>query len=525
MMKLQPGRNAQIIGSHTNLSMIVIPAQEAFLGRGYKAAFPCCPRSRLFGGDKIRGVGERMNNIISLLPSSALITDPVEMQPYLTSWRGGYTGKAACVALPENTQQVAEIVRSCNATRTPMVPQGGNTGLVAGSVPDETGDAVIISLKRMRAIRNLDVDNMSVTAEAGCILTSIQQEAENAGLLFPLSMASEGSAMLGGMLSTNAGGTAVLKYGTTRDLVLGVEAVLPDGNIYSNLSGLRKDNTGYCVDGWFIGAEGTLGIITAATIKLVARPTATATAMLAVADVSAALGLFRQLRKRLGDNISAFELIAGEAMQLVIEHMDLALPFAEKYPYYILMECGTTLSGVDLNAALESALAEIWEEGSICDAVIASSLQQRAELWQMREEITESARKAGRGVHFDISIPTSGMPGFIEQTREKIRTQFSAVHPIIFGHLGDGNLHFNQLLPKDMPDAAFEDTKIALQTLVYDACAASGGSISAEHGIGRERRAAFYQHTDPVKIACMQKLKAALDPEGLMHPGVIFPLL
>lgn len=456
-----------------------------------------------------------------LLGPKQFLDKQEDMAPHLSSWRGGYTGKAALVALPTSTEQVSEIVKLCAKANIAVVPQGGNTGLVGGAVPDNSGNSILLNLSKMNRVRALDAVNFTVTAEAGVILESLQNTCADKGFLFPLSMASEGSAEVGGFVSTNAGGTAVLKYGTTRELVLGVEVVLPNGEIWHGLNGLRKNNTGYDLKQLFIGAEGTLGIVTAATLKLFPLPRQVETAFVGVPSIKDAVDVFGLLKKEAGEALGAFECISDAAMRLVLKHVPEArLPLATTAPYYLLIELSSPSEKMSLRESLEAALSDAIERGSATDGVIATSLTHAKSFWHIRETISEAEKKEGKGLHFDISVPISNVSGFITNANAEITKQFPDAIILPFGHIGDGNIHYNLCFRNDTAAAkTFIATKDTLKKTVYAILAQHHGSISAEHGVGVERKQDLLTVKDATSLALMRTLKKAIDPKNLMNPG------
>jgi FAD/FMN-containing dehydrogenase len=450
--------------------------------------------------------------------------DPADLAPHLTDWRGKYRGAASMLLLPQDATQVAAIVRIAQAFRLRLVPQGGNTGLVGGSVPDASGREILLNLKRMNRIRALDADDFSITAEAGCILASVQQAARGAERLFPLSLGSEGSAQIGGLISTNAGGVAVLRYGTMRSLVLGLEAVLPDGSMLNGLSSLRKDNTGYDIKQLLIGAEGTLGIITAATLKLFPQPKASATAFVALADPQAAVGLLSRLRAATADQVSAFELIPHEGLELVLRHIPgTRAPLASPAPWYVLVEATSADPAAPLAAQMEAGLAAAAQAGLVADGAIAATLAQAQAFWRIRETLPEAEKLDGGALKHDVSVPVSQMPGFMLRAQALVEQAIPGGRVLAFGHLGDGNVHFNVRAPAGADQAAWlAQWQAATADLLYGEVARLGGSLSAEHGIGRLKAAALATFADPAKLAAMRAVKAALDPHGVFNPGVLF---
>ena len=462
-------------------------------------------------------VGTISDQLAALVGPAGFIADTAGMKPYLRDWRGNFTGRAVAVVRPANTAEVAAVVKLCAQTHTPIVPQGGNTGLVGGGIPDLQGNAVVLSLNRMTRIRSIDTDNNTITVEAGVVLQSLQEAAMAAGRLFPLSLAAEGSCTIGGNLSTNAGGTAVLRYGNTRDLTLGLEVVTPAGDIWDGLKGLRKDNTGYDLKQCFIGAEGTLGIITAAVLKLFPLPLSSATAFVAVASPQSAVELLGSLRNSVGDRLVAFELVSRVCLDLVMKHFSVTTePFAVRHAWHILIELSDTLRDAPLQDTLELALGCALEQGLIADAVIAASAAQAKALWKLREDISEAQRLDGKNVKHDISVPISRIPEFIEKCDAALMSAFPDISLVCFGHVGDGNLHYNCGLPDEGVSNADHINRI-----VYDHVDESGGSISAEHGLGQLKREEITLHKTKIELDMMRALKRALDPAGIMNPGKV----
>jgi FAD/FMN-containing dehydrogenase len=458
----------------------------------------------------------------ALLGEGAVLADPQGMAPFLTDWRGRYSGQARCVVKPANTGEVASAVELITACGAPVVPQGGNTGLCGGATPDASGDAVVVNLSRMNRIRALDAANNTITAEAGCLLAQVQEAAASADRLFPLSLAAEGSCEIGGNLSTNAGGVHVLRYGNARELVLGLEVVLPDGRIWDGLRGLRKDNTGYDLKHLFVGAEGTLGIITAAVLKLFPRPRATAVAWLAIDSPAAAVELLGRLRARFGERVTAFELIGRSALDLVLKNIPGARdPLATPAPWSLLVELSETQPDFDIAQALERALAGEIEAGRILDAAIASSLAQVEALWRLRENCSEAQKVEGISIKHDVSVPVSRIPDFLERADAALRAAFPGVRIVAFGHVGDGNLHYNLSKPQAAANAEFIALTPQANRIVHDIVADLGGSISAEHGIGQLKRGEILRYKSAVEMELMRAVKKALDPRNLMNPGKV----
>jgi FAD/FMN-containing dehydrogenase len=447
-----------------------------------------------------------------------------EMAPWLTDWRGRHRGAAAALVSPASLEEVQAIVTTCAAARVALVPQGGNTSMVAGATPDSSGAALLLSLRRMNRIRGVSAEDNALVAEAGAILAHVQEAAAGAGRRFPLSLGAKGSATIGGLVSTNAGGTQVLRFGTMRSLVLGLEAVFPDGSTFNGLSALRKDNRGYDPKQWLIGAEGTLGIVTAATLRVVAAIGSRGVAWVGLPSPSAALGLLRFLEDRLGEAIESFELVPAIALDLVLRHVpETRAPLAKKAAWNVLIEAVAPAGAADAAEALERALAEALEDGLVEDAALAANEAQAEAFWRLREVIAEAERQEGAGLKQDISVPVADMPFFVEKESAAIESRFPGARVIAFGHLGDGNIHFNVIAPRDAGARWREETGAEITRAIYDRVAAAGGSISAEHGIGQTKREALARTAEPARLALQHRIKAALDPLGIMNPGKLLP--
>ena len=462
-----------------------------------------------------------IRRLSGIVGETAVLTG-ADMGAHLTDWRGRYTGQARCVVKPASTEEVAAVVALCAEERIPMVPQGGHTGLVGGGTPRHDGDEVVINLSRLRRIREIDPANDTLTAEAGCLLAEVQAAAEGADRLFPLSLAAEGSCEIGGNLSTNAGGVAVLRYGNMRELTLGLEAVLPDGRIWRGLRGLRKDNTGYDLKHLFIGAEGTLGIITAAVLKLFPRPRRAATAWLAVSDPAAAVELLSRLRGACGERVAGFEIVARPALELVLKHIPGARdPLAAASPWYVLAELTDTLVDFDLAGTLEAILGAELAAGRVADAAVAQDVAQQQAFWHLRESISEAQRIEGLSIKHDIAVPVSRIAEFIARADEALRSAFPEVRIVAFGHIGDGNLHYNLSRPAAAENAEFIAQTPQANRIVHDLVAELDGSISAEHGLGQLKRGEILRYKSAVEMDLMRLVKQALDPHGLMNPGKV----
>jgi FAD/FMN-containing dehydrogenase len=467
-----------------------------------------------------------MNDLIRALTEVVgapyLLADADAMAPYLIDWRGRYQGTALAVLRPADTAQVAAVVRLCAEAGVAMVPQGGNTGLCGGATPLQAGRSVVISLSRLNRVRAVDAANNTLAVEAGCTLAAVQAAAADAERLFPLSLASEGSCEIGGNLSTNAGGVHVLRYGNMRELVLGLEVVLPDGRVWDGLRALRKDNTGYDLKQLFIGAEGTLGIITAAVLKLFPRPRVRATAWVAVADPQAAVTLLGRLREVCGDRVSAFEIIGRSALSLVLKHLPGARsPLADDPEWAVLVELADTAEEVGLDALLERELGAALEAGVALDAALAANLSQAQALWGLRENISEAQRIEGVSIKHDISVPVSRIPEFLVRAGTLLRAHWPEVRIVAFGHIGDGNLHYNLSRPDAQDNARFIATTSEVNRLVHDLVCELGGSISAEHGLGQLKREEITRYKSALELELMRAVKSTLDPRGLMNPGKV----
>ena len=451
-----------------------------------------------------------------------VLTDNADMAPYLADWRGRFTGKALAILRPADTGQVAQLVAACAQWRVPLVPQGGNTGLVLGGVPDGSGSAVVLSLARMNQVRAIDPVNRTITVDAGCVLQAIQEEAAQHDCLFPLSLAAEGSCTIGGNLSTNAGGTAVLRYGNARELCLGLEVVTPQGEVWSGLRGLRKDNTGYDLRDLYIGAEGTLGVITGAVLKLHPRPKAAIVALVAMPLPRNALALLTLMQDQCASSLTGFELMSDFALRLVATHFpSLPRPFAERHGQYVLVEVSSSESESHAVGLLERAIAHALELGVVDDAVVATSVAQSRALWQVREHISMAQAAAGKNIKHDISLPISRIADFIDATDAALQRAFPGCQLVCFGHLGDGNLHYNVAPAQGQPHDAFLLHQQAINRIVHDKVDAFGGSISAEHGIGALKRDELVRYKSAVEMNLMRAIKSALDPLGIMNPGKI----
>ncbi|NMQ06944.1 FAD-binding oxidoreductase [Candidatus Accumulibacter phosphatis] len=443
------------------------------------------------------------------------------MTAYLGDWRGRYRGAALCVVRPATTAAVAAVVRVCAEAGVAMVPQGGNTSLCGAATPGSDGRSVLISLSRMRRVRAIDTLNNTITVEAGCVLQTVQEAAAEAGRLFPLSLAAEGSCQLGGNLSTNAGGVQVLRYGNTRELTLGLEVVLPSGEVWDGLRALRKDNTGYDLKHLFIGAEGTLGIITAAVLKLFPKPRSTATAWLAIASPALAVRLLAELQAQFGASLTACELVSEQALDLVRKHLPGAHPSVSASPWHLLIELSGSSDEAALREALTSFLAAALDQRMLGDALLAQSIEQARCLWALRENIGEAQKIEGQSIKHDVSLPISRLPEFVERADRALLLAYPEIRIVTFGHIGDGNLHYNQSTSAAGENAAFLAAQPEVNRIVHDLVHELGGSISAEHGIGQLKRVELLRYKSPVEIEMMRAIKRTLDPQGLMNPGKV----
>ncbi|MFY7781644.1 MAG: FAD-binding oxidoreductase [Tagaea sp.] len=456
-------------------------------------------------------------------PKGWLETD-ADIAPYEKEERGLFKGKAAAVARPADTNEVAEVLKICNAARIGVVPQSGNTGLVGGGVPDASGRQIVLSLARLDRVRGLDAANDTISVEAGVILADIQKRAAEAGRLFPLSLAAEGTCRIGGNLSTNAGGINVLRYGMARDLVLGLEVVLADGRVLDAMKGLRKDNTGYDLKQIFLGAEGTLGIVTAAVLKLFPAPREIETCLVAVPDPKAAIELLGRAKNESGGNVQAFELTQRRLIDYVLAHIPgTSDPLAERHDWYALIEFASGDLGGALKTMVERLLERAMEDGLVLDAAIASSEQQRKALWKLRESMTEAQKPEGASIKHDVSVPVSSVPEFLAEATALCEAMVPGARVCAFGHAGDGNIHFNISRPTDWRDADFQARRKEMNAAVHGIVGRMRGSISAEHGVGILKRDDLPRYKDPTAIELMRTLKAAFDPNNILNPGKVVP--
>jgi len=461
--------------------------------------------------------------IHAVVGDKGLVLDAAEMEPNLVEWRGLWRGKAEAVVKPATAEEVAAVLKICDGHRVAVVPQGGNTSLCGGSVPSESGAEIVLSTQRLNRIRTIDPLNYTISVDAGVVLETIHQAALEADRFFPLSLAAQGTCQIGGNLSTNAGGVNVLRYGNTRDLVLGLEVALPDGRLWDGMRGLRKDNTGYDLKHLFIGAEGTLGIITGAVLKLFPRPRHRATAFLAVPDPAPAVALLAEARAHTADAVSSFELIPRLALDFVLGAIDGTVdPLDGRYDHYVLMEVTSTATGEsDILEKTEAFLADMLEKQLVLDGTLAQSDAQADALWKLRESISEAQKDYGASIKHDISVPVSRMPDFLRVAGERVTAALPGIRVCAFGHAGDGNVHFNLSRPEDWQDAAYLAEWERIARIVHDTVAEMGGSISAEHGLGRLKRDEILRYKSETEMEMMRALKRIFDPNGIMNPGKV----
>lgn len=461
-----------------------------------------------------------LDKLVQTLGKDIVIVDPAEIEPWLTDWRGVYKGGAQAVVRPTCTQQVADCLRLCNEYRVPVVPRGGNTGLCGGATPDASSANVVIALDRMNRVRSIDTIANTLVADAGCILGNLRRAAEAEGRLLPLSLAAEDSSQIGGNVATNAGGVNVVRYGMTRELVLGIEAVLPTGEIFNGLQTLRKDNTGYDLKQLFIGSEGTLGIITGVALKLLPLNRVRSVVLAAVETPRQALELLRSVYGRCGARLQAYEYFTDACLDLVLTHVDgMQQPFEQRHGGYVLIELADTADEAGLQSLLEEVIGEALENGLCQDAVVSASMGQLQTLWRLREEISEAQRVDGPHLKHDISLPIERIPAFIETAERRLREVAPDCRLFIFGHFGDGNLHYNVSRPAGADRSWAKEWETRIASTVFDEVMAYGGSISAEHGIGQLKRHEFHHHKDPMHLRLMLQIKQIFDPNSIMNPG------
>jgi FAD/FMN-containing dehydrogenase len=460
--------------------------------------------------------------LLEILGADGIVTDAVDVAPYLTDHRKIYHGRAQAVILPRSVEQISRVLRFCNEHRIGVVPHGGNTGYCGGATPDESGNEIVLSLRRLNRIRSVDPSNYSLLAEAGCILADVQRAADAAERFFPLSLGSEGTCQIGGNLSTNAGGLSVLRYGMMRDLVLGLEVVLADGRVLSALSALRKDNTGYDIKSLFLGAEGTLGIITAASVKLFPKIRSSATAFVAVPTVRAAVDLLARLREASGDRVSSFELIPRIGVDLTTQHIPgVSDPLQQRYSWYVLTELTSARAGDPLETVMEEALGAALEAGLVLDAALSRSERERLALWKVRETIPEAQRIDGASLKHDISVAITALPDFVEKASSWVENNVPDGRLVVYGHVGDGNLHFNLNQAPGSDSNIFLAREPTIKRAIHDLVREFGGSFSAEHGIGRLKVEELEHYASAVEIDLMRAVKQALDPNGVLNPGKV----
>ncbi len=457
-----------------------------------------------------------------IVGDAGLIADPDRLAPRLVDERGKYHGRAALMVRPADAGEVAEVVRFCAERRIPMVPQGGNTSMCGASVPHAHGREILVGLSRLNRVRAIDPVNDTMTAEAGCILADLQAAAAGVGRLLPLSLAAEGSCEIGGNISTNAGGTNVLRHGMARAQVLGLEVVLPDGSLWDGLRALRKDNTGYDLKQLFIGAEGTLGIVTAVVLKLEPQVRMTATAWAAVPDPAAALTLLTLARESSGDTVTAFEFESRRCVDFVVANVPgVRDPLNGRHDWFVLIELSSPAADAPLGKTMEDLLALAMDRGLVLDGVVAASEAQARNLWALREHVSEAQKHEGGSIKHDVSVPVSRVPEFLDRAGAVVEALVPGVRPVVFGHMGDGNVHYNVTQPEGMDRDAYLAQWERMNEAVHDLAMAMDGSFSAEHGVGRLKRAALVKYRSPVEVAMMRRIKQALDPHGIMNPGKV----
>ncbi|RAI59417.1 FAD-binding oxidoreductase [Roseicella frigidaeris] len=464
-----------------------------------------------------------LDRLASLLGPRGLLTGAGDLAPYLADWRNLYQGRTPCLLRPGTVEELAEAVRLCAAAGLPLVPQGGNTSMVGGATPDESGRQLVVSLARLNRVRDIDPLDMTMTVEAGLVLKAAQEVAAEAGCLFPLSLGAEGTATVGGVLSTNAGGNTTVRYGNARELMLGLEVVLPDGRVWDGLRRLRKDNTGYALRHLFVGAEGTLGFITAAVLRLFPRPRETELGFCAVRDEAAALALFRRFRDRDEGAVRAFEYMSGTGVGFYARHIEGGSVPLPGHDHYVLVDLASSRPEAGLRALMEAVLEEALEAGEVLDATIGESEAQRAALWRIREEHPEAQKREGASVKNDVSVPVSRVPELIRRASEACRALIPGIRPVPFGHMGDGNIHMNLEQPEGMDGAAFLARSHDIMETVNAVVRDLGGSFSAEHGIGRLKTDMMEDWRGGAELDLMRRIKAAIDPQGLMNPGKVLP--
>ena len=465
---------------------------------------------------------QTLDALVRIVGEDHALRDAASMAPYLVEWRDRYHGSAALVLKPANTAEVAAILGLANETRTAVVPQGGNTGLVGGQIPFESGNEILVCLERLNRVRGIDLESNTMMVESGLVLAKAQSVAESAGRLFPLSLASEGSCQIGGVLATNAGGMAVLTYGSARDLALGLEVVLADGRVWNGLRALRKDNSGYHLRDLFIGSEGTLGIITAAVLRLFPRPLQSVTAFVGLDQIERAPLFFARAQERAGSALTAFEIMPRIGIEFVLKHgAQTRDPLPEPHPWYVLLELTSPREGEDLASVAEGLLEAGLEAGEIAEAVIAASAAQAKDIWRLRELMSEVQRAEGGSIKHDVAVPVARVPELIARANQLVELMIPGARPVPFGHLGDGNIHYNVSQPPEMERAIFLSQWDALNAAVHEIVLDLGGTISAEHGIGRAKRELLIHAKQPLELDLMRRIKAAFDPNGILNPGKV----
>ncbi len=482
-----------------------------------------CVHGRKPRSVKLRNMNDEVPaRLRELLGANSVLVEPADVAPFLTDHRGLYRGRTLAVALPRSVEEVSRLLALCNARRIGVVPHAGNTSYCGGATPDESGQQIVLSLRRLNRIRGIEPLNYSLVAEAGCVLADVQRAAEAADRFFPLSLGAQGSCQIGGNLSTNAGGTNVVRYGMMRDLVLGLEVVLADGRVLASLGALRKDNTGYDINALFVGAEGTLGVITAASLKLFPKIRASATAFVAVPDVRAAVTLFSELRETSGDTISSFELIPRIGVELTVRHIPgVTDPLGQPYAWYVLCELTSSRNTDALSDLLADSLSDALDRSLVLSAAVAQSERERESLWRLRETIPEAQRLDGASLKHDISLPIAVLPEFVERASAWVTANVPEGRLVAYGHVGDGNLHFNLNQAPGATREAFLAREATTRRAIHELVRDFGGSFSAEHGIGRLKVGELERYAPPVELELMRAVKHALDPNGIMNPGKI----
>jgi FAD/FMN-containing dehydrogenase len=459
------------------------------------------------------------DSLLAAIGPGVLLETAADAEPFLTDYRGLYRGRALAVALPRSVDEVSRLLAWCNSARVAVVPQGGNTGYCGGATPDDSGMQLVVGLRRLSRVRHIDASNFSITVEACCTLAEVQRAAADAQRFFPLELGSAESCQIGGNLATNAGGLNVLRYGMARAVTLGIEAVLANGQVFQHLRALRKDNTGYDLTGLLIGSEGTLGVITAATLKLWPQMRGTATAFIAVPDVAAAVALLGVLRELADEQLSSFELLPRSALELALRHIDAVTdPLGDVHAWYVLCELSSPAEG-SLSNLFEQALSRAVAAGLATDAVLSVNERQRASLWRLRENIPEAQRRAGPSLKHDVAVPVGRLPEFVAQAAAWVRTAVPEGTLVAYGHAGDGNLHFNISFPRETPTARIAECEPVIRRAIHDIAAAHGGTFSAEHGIGRLKVGELQRYASGVELDMMRTIKRSLDPQGIMNPG------